>query len=268
MKEFLKELIGNKPNLVEAKNLTREYLQARILSDLQRSGAMIPLAFHGGTSLRFLYSHGRYSEDLDFALEGSRENYRFRDYLQSIKSTFELENYRMDLKLNDTKIVQSAFIRFPGLLFELGLSTQPSEGFAIKVEVDTNPPKGAGLETSVIRKFVLLQLQHHDKASLFSGKIHAILQRPYLKGRDVYDLFWYLSDSDWPEPNLNLLNNALAQTNWSGGKVTQVNWRRLIKARLFEVNWQTVLNDVRQFIEPQFNLSILNRENLERLLDR
>lgn len=268
MKEFLKELIGNKTNLVEAKNLTREYLQARILSDLQRSGAMIPLAFHGGTSLRFLYSHGRYSEDLDFALEGSRENYRFRDYLQSIKSTFELENYRMDLKLNDTKIVQSAFIRFPGLLFELGLSTQPSEGFAIKVEVDTNPPKGAGLETSVIRKFVLLQLQHHDKASLFSGKIHAILQRPYLKGRDVYDLFWYLSGSDWPEPNLNLLNNALAQTNWSGGKVTQVNWRRLIKARLFEVNWQTVLNDVRQFIEPQFNLSILNRENLERLLDR
>ncbi|MDX9849970.1 MAG: nucleotidyl transferase AbiEii/AbiGii toxin family protein [Anaerolineaceae bacterium] len=268
MKEFLKELIGNKTNLVEAKNLTREYLQARILSDLQRSGAMIPLAFHGGTSLRFLYSHGRYSEDLDFALEGSRENYRFRDYLQSIKSTFELENYRMDLKLNDTKIVQSAFIRFPGLLFELGLSTQPSEGFDIKVEVDTNPPKGAGLETSVIRKFVLLQLQHHDKASLFSGKIHAILQRPYLKGRDVYDLFWYLSGSDWPEPNLNLLNNALAQTNWSGGKVTQVNWRRLIKARLFEVNWQTVLNDVRQFIEPQFNLSILNRENLERLLDR
>ena len=268
MKEFLKELIGNKTNLVEAKNLTREYLQARILSDLQRSGAMIPLAFHGGTSLRFLYSHGRYSEDLDFALEGSRENYRFRDYLQSIKSTFELENYQMDLKLNDTKIVQSAFIRFPGLLFELGLSTQPSEGFDIKVEVDTNPPKGAGLETSVIRKFVLLQLQHHDKASLFSGKIHAILQRPYLKGRDVYDLFWYLSGSDWPEPNLNLLNNALAQTNWSGGKVTQVNWRRLIKARLFEVNWQTVLNDVRQFIEPQFNLSILNRENLERLLDR
>jgi hypothetical protein len=268
MKEFLKELIGNKTNLVEAKNLTREYLQARILSDLQRSGAMIPLAFHGGTSLRFLYSHGRYSEDLDFALEGSRENYRFRDYLQSIKSTFELENYRMDLKLNDTKIVHSAFIRFPGLLFELGLSTQPSEGFDIKVEVDTNPPKGAGLETSVIRKFVLLQLQHHDKASLFSGKIHAILQRPYLKGRDVYDLFWYLSGSDWPEPNLNLLNNALAQTNWSGGKVTQVNWRRLIKARLFEVNWQTVLNDVRQFIEPQFNLSILNRENLERLLDR
>jgi predicted nucleotidyltransferase component of viral defense system len=51
----------------------REYLQARILESLQKSGAMIPLAFHGGTALRFLFSHGRYSEDLDFALEGNRE---------------------------------------------------------------------------------------------------------------------------------------------------------------------------------------------------
>ena len=30
---------------------------------------MIPLAIHGGTALRFLYAHGRFSEDLDFALE-------------------------------------------------------------------------------------------------------------------------------------------------------------------------------------------------------
>ena len=32
---------------------------------------MIPLAFQGGTSLRFLYSIPRSSEDLDFALEQS-----------------------------------------------------------------------------------------------------------------------------------------------------------------------------------------------------
>jgi predicted nucleotidyltransferase component of viral defense system len=51
------------------RNLVREYLQARILESLQRAGAMVPLAFHGGTALRFLYAIPRYSEDLDFALE-------------------------------------------------------------------------------------------------------------------------------------------------------------------------------------------------------
>jgi predicted nucleotidyltransferase component of viral defense system len=53
----------------------REYLQARILQSLQRAGAMQTLAFHGGTSLRFLYDIPRYSEDLDFALELHPQTY-------------------------------------------------------------------------------------------------------------------------------------------------------------------------------------------------
>jgi len=72
----------------------------------------------------------------------------------------------------------------------------------------------AVLATTVIRRHVVLQLQHHDRASLLAGKLHAILQRPYLKGRDLYDLAWYLSDREWPAPNLEYLNNALLQTGW------------------------------------------------------
>jgi hypothetical protein len=87
---------------------------------------------------------------------------------------------------------------------------------AVKIEVDTHPPQGAGLETSLVRLHVLLNLNHHDKASLLAGKLHDLLQRPYLKGRDLYDLIWYLSARDWPAPNLTLLNNALTQTGWAG----------------------------------------------------
>jgi len=32
-----------------------------------------------------------------------------------------------------------------------------------------------------------------DPASLFAGKIHALLCREYLKGRDWYDFVWYTS---------------------------------------------------------------------------
>lgn len=266
MKDYLRELVNKSSNPIEGTNLTREYLQARILSVLQSTGAMIPLAFHGGTALRFLFSHGRYSEDLDFALEGDKANYRFREYLRSIQSTFTKENYQINIRVQDSKIVNSAFIRFPGLLYELGLPSQPNEVFAIKLEVDTNPLAGAVLETSVIRKFVVLQLHHHDKASLLSGKIHAILQRPYIKGRDIYDLFWYLSDPNWPEPNLVLLNNALAQTNWGEGEVTRENWNKLVNKRIQQFNWQVILNDVRPFVESGFNLDILTRENLEKIL--
>lgn len=266
MKEYLADLVQQTNSSLEGRNLAREYLQARILAALQRCGAMIPLAFHGGTALRFLFSHGRYSEDLDFALEGNRQNYDFRSYLQAIRSELTLEGYQVELKVNDQKTVHNAFVRFPGLLFELGLSPQRSETLAVKIEVDTNPPQGAGLSTTIVRRFVVLQLHHHDKASLLSGKLHAILQRSFTKGRDIYDLLWYLSDSTWPPPNLVLLNNALAQTNWAGSMQTENNWKEQVRAHLQNLNWSGIVNDVRPFVEPGFDLKLLTLANLERLL--
>ncbi len=137
---------------------------------------------------------------------------------------------------------------------------------AVKLEVDTNPPKGAGLTTTVVRRYVVLQLQHHDKASLLAGKLHAILQRSYTKGRDIYDLLWYLSDPAWPPPNLTLLNNALAQTNWQGGILAVANWRDLVRQRLRQLDWKDIQSDVSPFLEPGFDLNLLNPENLERVL--
>jgi Nucleotidyl transferase AbiEii toxin, Type IV TA system len=268
MKDYLADLVRQSPTPTQGRNLAREYVQARILAVLQRAGAMIPLAFHGGTALHFLYAHGRYSEDLDFALEGDRQQYDFRGYLKSIRNELEPEGYTIELKVSDGKPVHSAFVRFPGLLFDLGLSGQRGEVLAVKLEVDTNPPAGAGLETTVVRRFVVLQLQHHDQASLLAGKLHAILQRPYAKGRDIFDLLWYLSDPAWPPPNLVLLNNALAQTGWKGGVLTEANWREQVQVRLQELDWNAALADVRPFIEPGFDLGLLTLVNLRRVLEK
>jgi predicted nucleotidyltransferase component of viral defense system len=191
MKEYLATLIQSSSSPVQARNQAREYLQALILQSLQRAGAMTTLAFHGGTALRFLFSLPRYSEDLDFALERKSDSYDFRSYLQNIRKDLEMQGYAVAFKVNDQKTVHSAFVRFTGLLFDLKLSPHQEEVLAVKVEVDTNPPPGAGLTTSLVRRHVLLNLQHHDRASLLAGKLHAVLQRPHLKGRDLYDLIWY-----------------------------------------------------------------------------
>lgn len=268
MKAYLVELIRQVPTPLQGRNLVREYLQARILAAFQHCGAMIPLAFHGGTALRFVYGHGRYSEDLDFALERHPEAYDLRKYLQAIRSDLSLEGYSLEIKISDQKTVHNAFIRFPGLLYELGLSHQRNEGFAVKLEVDTNPPVGAILETAVIRRHVLLQLQHHDKASLLAGKLHAILQRPFVKGRDIYDLLWYLSDTNWPPPNLTMLNNALRQTDWRGETLSEHNWRSKVHERLLMLDWNGVIPDVAPFVESSFELKLLALSTFEKLLDR
>jgi hypothetical protein len=266
VKEYLADLIHASPTPAQARNVTREYLQARILGALQRAGAMMPLAFHGGTALRFLFASARYSEDLDFALERARDRYDFRAYLRVIQAEFAAEGYALELKVNDRKVVHSAFIRFPGLLYELGLSPQRSEAFSVKIEVDTNPPAGAALTTSLVRRHVTLQLQHHDRASLLAGKLHAILQRAYVKGRDLYDLLWFLSDPGWPAPNLILLNNALRQTGWPGEPLTEGNWREVVHRRLQAVRWDQVVSDVHPFLEPSADPALLTQENLMRVL--
>lgn len=266
MKDYLATQVNAALNPAHGRNVAREYLQARLLGTLQRTGAMIPLAFHGGTALRFLFATQRYSEDLDFALEGVREQYDFRSYLRAIQNELRTEGYAVEVKVNDQKVVHSAFVRFPGLLYELDLSPHHDEVLAVKLEVDTNPPAGAGLETTIVRRHVILRLQHHDRASLLAGKLHAILQRPYLKGRDLYDLLWYLSAPDWPPPNLAVLNNALEQTGWTGGALDSATWRFAVATRLKEANWTQAVADVRPFLEPGVDVSLLASENLGRVL--
>ncbi len=266
MKAYLADCVRASPSPVHARNVVREYLQARMLGCLQRAGAMIPLAFHGGTALRFLYASPRYSEDLDFTLE--RTQYDLRAYLRAIRAELAAEGYAVELKVNDRKVVHSAFVRFAGLLYELGLSPHRDEVLSVRIEVDTNPPAGVGLETSLVRRHVMLQLQHHDRALLLAGKLHAILQWPYVKGRDIYDLLWYLSDPNWPAPNLTLLNNALQQTGWTGVSLAEHNWREIVRDRLQALAWDRVAADVRPFLEPGTDLNLLTFENVMRLLSQ
>lgn len=264
MKEYLRELIAA-ADPIRGRHVAREYLQARILESMQRAGAMIPLAFHGGTALRFLYQIPRYSEDLDFALENPAATYDFPGYMAAIQSDLRAEDYPIYIRANVARTVHSGLIRFRGLPRELGLTNQTDEVLLIKVEVDTNPPPGAGLEVTVVRRHVLLRLQHHDRASLLSGKLHAILQRSYAKGRDLYDLLWSLSDPNWPRPNLGMLNAALAQSGWDKEDVTAENWRGLIDRRLDDLDWSTLRNDVRPFLMDS-RIDLLTRDTFTLLL--
>lgn len=264
MRSDLRDLLGGSGNLTESRNRLREFLQARILSSFQRAGAMIPLAFQGGTALRFLYSIRRYSEDLDFALERPDRGYDFRAYLQRASGDLQQEGFEVEVKANDQKIVHSAFLSFPGLLFEVGLTPQRNEKLSVKVEVDTRPPMGAILATSIVRRHATLQLQHHDPSSLLAGKLHAVLQRAYPKGRDIYDLIWYLSDRSWPPPNLVLLNNALRQTG--GEPLDEATWRSRIAEKVRELNWERVTLDVAPFLEDAREIELVTRENVLALL--
>lgn len=267
MKDYLKQQIETVSDPHYARCLVREYLQARTLECLQGQGAFVNWAFVGGTALRFLYSMPRFSEDLDFSTIAPGIEDRFAEYMEKIKSRFLAEDYAISVKVNCGKTVRSAFVRFNGLLYELGLSPLRSEVVSIKVELDANPPAGVKLETSIIRRHCLLNLQHYDKSSLLAGKLHALLTRRYTKGRDVYDLMWYLSDRSWPRPNWLLLNHALRQTAWAGPEVTEENWHRFLADRISQLDWNKVIADLKPFLEKQEDLLLLTAPNLLKVLE-
>lgn len=268
MKEQIKQIIAKAPNTLLARNLVREYCQARILQFLQERRAFTSWIFHGGTALRLLYMLPRYSEDLDFALANPPDPDGFAKIILAVCRSFEAEAYAVKHhKLKEHTPVMSAFIDFPGLYSELGLSPHRTESLSIKIEVDSHPPDGGSVETSIIRRHVILNVLHYDRASLLSGKLHAVLMRPYFKGRDLYDLYWYLSDPSWPEPNFRFLNEALRQTNWQGPEVTSANWVRQVIKRLDGVDWPKAVDDVRPLIEREADLGLLTRENVMKLLE-
>jgi len=263
---YLKQQIAEAFTSEAQRAIVREYLQMRTLQSLQRAGAMIPLAFHGGTALRLLYHLPRFSEDLDFALERQPLQYDLRKYLTAIDRDLTAEAYRVEIKLNEQHLVHSAFIRFRGLTHQLGISPHETEVLAIKLEIDTNPPAKAQLDTSLVQRHVAVHLQHHDRASLFAGKLHAVFQREYVKGRDWYDLYWYLSQKQWPPPNLDMLNNALGQSGWEKGIITPDNWKSQVLERLAQLNWNRVVDDVRRFVIDQQALGGFQKDTIENLL--
>ncbi|NLZ03552.1 MAG: nucleotidyl transferase AbiEii/AbiGii toxin family protein [Phycisphaerae bacterium] len=268
MKDYLRQILVGAADANVARRVATEYLQARLLQSLQDQGAYATWAFQGGTALRFLYAMPRFSEDLDFALVEPQIDARFGENVTGCRRTFEAEGYDVDVRIKETKTVKSAFVRLRGLPYELGLSPHRSETLSVKVEVDSHPPAGARIVSSLVRRYVILNLRHYDKASLLAGKLHAILTRPYTKGRDIYDLIWYLSDRTWPVPNLELLNNALAQTGRQDPEVTPENWRGLIRRRIETLQWKQVVDDVKPFLERPGDVNLLTRETLLSVLER
>ena len=267
MKEELRRIVREAENDLSAWNRAREYLQARILGFLQETGAMIPLAFCGGTALRFLYSLPRFSEDLDFSLERKSSGFHLESSMERVVAGLSREGYDIELKSRSVSAVQGFMIRFPGLSFELGLSPHAKQILSIKVELDTNPPEGADLEVSMVRRFILLRLQHHDRSSLLVGKLHAVFVRNHAKGRDYYDLMWYMTDPEWPLPNMKLLRNALIQTGWTRERVLSMDVALELKDKFRTVNWKEIRRDVTPFLERPSEAEFLSEDNMLDLLE-
>lgn len=264
MIELLKQQFNLGMPEEEKINRVREFLQIAVLKIIYDKGYFNNLAFIGGTALRFLFNLKRFSEDLDFSLI-KKKDYNFLKVNSQIEHDLNLYGLQVETKINQDRTVQNTFLKFKGLLKALGLSALDEQKLSIKIEVDSNPPKGWHLETSLFNRIYLLNLTHFNLPSLYATKLHACFYRKYAKGRDFYDLVWYIGKKI--EPNYLLLNNAIKQTENINPKLNEKNFKQFLLDKLAKVDFLAIKRDVERFLEDRVELRLLDFKAIKNSLN-
>jgi predicted nucleotidyltransferase component of viral defense system len=241
-------------NPVAEEQATKEILQELALYSLWRAGFFEVAAFQGGTSLRILHKLPRFSEDLDFILKEPDSKFEWGGYLDLLLKGLEefgLQSEVLD-KSQMAQNIKKALLKDNSVTNQLSLAFyqgHPDRKLNIKLEIDINPPAGSSFEYSYLDFPLDFEVCHQDLSSNFSLKIHALLCRPYLKGRDWYDFNWYVKHSI--RPNLPLLQAALIQYGpWKGQEIEiDADWlNHTLLEKIAAIDWSEATQDVERFL--------------------
>jgi predicted nucleotidyltransferase component of viral defense system len=197
------------------RNLLKEYLQIYVLNCIYTDQEYNKkLIFTGGTCLRHFYDLPRLSEDLDFDYN---QDINSEELLDIIEDFFVKKYIFTDISTSLKQKGNQILLKFPVLKKLKLASDSESEMLYLKIDLQKNPSKiyDSEISSKSIQGFNFVAL-HYDLPTLMAGKISAILtrerfvgkdDRKTVKGRDYYDLLWYLKKS--VVPNIDRISDIL-----------------------------------------------------------
>lgn len=210
VKILLKNLLSktsSKNNLYK-RNLLKEYLQILVLKFIYSNPKYSNLIFYGGSCLVHCYNLPRLSEDLDFV--DPRKKINLKNFAEDLKKYFQ-QNTDLDPKITIQKF--RIYLKFP-LLWELKIAKKPESDFLfLKTEIFSKFNFCKKYKTEIIPIFKFNQsvlIKTFDLPTLMATKVRAILLRKWeksdkkgeiyikVKGRDYFDLMWYLNKNIVP----------------------------------------------------------------------
>jgi len=265
MIDILKQQLRNDMPTETKLNISREFLQLLCLKILYDKGLLGRLAFVGGTALRVIFDLRRFSEDLDFSLI-QEEDYNFTKINAELVRGFNLYGFKTESKpKKEGTNVNGTFLKFSGLLKELGLSPLANQVLSIKVEVDARPPEGGNVISTFVNKVYPITVTHYDLPSMLAAKLHACFYRKYTKGRDFYDFIWYLGKK--VKPNITLLNNAITQTQGENPRIDENNLKDFLLKNINKIDLPLVKKDVERFLEDKTELRLFDMKAIEQSIE-
>lgn len=278
IKEWIEEY--NPQNEEEILSALREIMQEITLAGLSRTDFFEKAAFYGGTALRIFYGLERYSEDLDFSLFKPDSNFSIEPYFKAILDEFKSLGLTVSIKEKTrTKrtAIDSAFLKAETIWQEIVLEdiiketgVRSNKILKIKIEVDRQPPLNFKTEEKLLLRPFSFYVTCFTKPSLFAGKMHALLFRKWktrVKGRDWYDLEWYIKKGIPLDVN-HFLNRIKDTNDWKGDSISNEQIVELLDTKIKSVSFSSIKEDVVRFIKNDDVLNIWGPEYFKDLIEK
>lgn len=255
-------------------NALKEIIQELTLTGLARANFFDKAAFYGGTALRIFYGLTRFSEDLDFTLLSKDSDFSLKSYFNSVTET--LKSFGLDVEIEEinkkkSTDIESAFLKANTKIHFLRIEAgkkfadkiQNNKKITIKFEVDTTPPLGFQTEVKILSPPITASIKVLKPSYLFAGKMHAVLFRKWknrIKGRDFYDLLWYLGQDI--SLNLSYLENKMREgKTWTDSRaMTKEDLSELLNSRIKKIDFTAAAQDVAAFIKDPLEVENWSQE--------
>jgi predicted nucleotidyltransferase component of viral defense system len=197
-------------------------LQLILLHTLYSQTGSDQIIFQGGTALRWIYGGQRASEDLDFVSRMAPT--RFRNLLdRTLPQTrlLALSQFGVGIFEEESRHTPMGSFR----TFILFRPDTQRERISVRIEVEQIQPDKSPEQQKIpmidcpsvfnmmkegifILPFSSSILVVETPEEILTDKLRALYERPYLKGRDLYDL-WFLHTMLGARTNLNRLDRKL-----------------------------------------------------------
>ncbi len=263
-------------------NALREILQELALLGLWRTKFFEHAAFYGGTALRILYGLDRFSEDLDFSLLKPNPSFSLKPYGDGLRRELTSFGFEVDFEVREKRArrqIESAFLKTNTLqqlivieAHTTALGAQHAhEQLKIKLEVDTDPPPGFATESKPLLVPIPFTVNSYSLPDLFAGKMHAILCRKWkqrVKGRDWYDLVWYLARH--PTLRLSHLEQRMRQSgDWHEGRpFTREDLMQALIRRIETLPVNQARDEAARFVRDSDALAIWSQDFFLQIVER
>lgn len=258
----------------------REIMQEITLAAISRTDFFEKAAFYGGTALRIFYGLDRYSEDLYFSLLQPNTNFSIEPYFESILNEFNSVGIKVSIhekKKAQQTYIDSAFLKTETIWKEIvleeiieGIGVRSNKSIKIKIEVDKNPSLNFITEEKLLIQPFSFYVKCFSKPNLFAGKMHALLFRKWknrVKGRDWYDLEWYIKKGIPLDIN-HFLTRAKDTNDWHKESITKEEIMELLNQKINTVSFSNIKDDVVRFIPNADVLKIWSPEYFKDLIEK